>query len=187
MPLSLDGKERSRVGPKKKKKRSKSFTLHLVWVKRVCIIQTISPGEDWSHRDLGSEAQLLMCFWKWFQLQELIALRTCWKLVALGLWSNPLLHLGTKWAFFFTCYQLVISIISLSLSGLFLALAHLSYVGISKKHFSPQARSWCKLIFIHSEETWLSKTSKNFIIKCFNDAILACGPSQKFRTIKLFF
>jgi len=46
MPLSSDGKERRRVAPKEKRKRSKSFTLHLVWVKRVCVIQTISPGED---------------------------------------------------------------------------------------------------------------------------------------------
>lgn len=163
MPLSSDGKERRRVAPKEKRKRSKSFTLHLVWVKRVCVIQTISPGEDWSHRDLGPVFLEMISTSRTYSTKNLL------KVGSLGALDKPFVTSRDQLSFLLHLLSIsYFHYFSLSFCTV-LALAHLSYVGISRKHFFPQARSWCKLIFTHSEETWLSKTSKNLIIKCFND------------------
>lgn len=90
MPLSSDGRERTRVAPKEKRKSSRLLNLQLVWAKKVCIIQSISPGEDWWHRDLWPEAQLAMCSWRWFQLQESIAVgRNGLKLSRFGALAKP--------------------------------------------------------------------------------------------------
>lgn len=108
----LRWQRKNQSGPKGKEEKE-----HLVWAKRVWIIQSSLPGKDWSHRALGPEVQLLICFWRWLQWQESTAVRgnglkdcgfgALAKLLAIS--RDQLSFLSLSWSISYFCYSLYLS------------------------------------------------------------------------------